>query len=72
MDALFLFIMECKWYKVCPMKSFCEQGRISEKWVLNYCKGNWENCVRYKMEEAGEYHPDNMLPDGSIKNDLLN
>jgi len=37
---------------------------------VNYCKGDWSKCVRYEMEETGHYHPDNMLPDGSIDDDL--
>jgi len=35
-----------------------------------FCKGDWESCVRYKMEENGEAHPDWMLPDGSIDTKL--
>ena len=61
---------ECKWYKVCPMKRYYEMGRIDEKWIKNYCKGNWKNCIRYKLEEKGIYHPDWMLPDGTIDESL--
>ena len=70
MGILFFVMMNCKWYNVCPMKRYFEQGKLDEKWILNYCKGDWGKCIRYKMEEAGEYHPDNMLPDGSINKDL--
>jgi len=62
---------ECKWYPVCPMKFYYEAGRLDEKWILDYCKSDWSKCVRYHLEESGQYHPDNMLPDGSIANDLL-
>ncbi|MFW5961462.1 MAG: uracil-DNA glycosylase [bacterium] len=62
--------MACKWYQVCPIKRYHEQGKIDEKWVENYCHGDNESCVRYQMEERGEYHPDNMLPDGTIAEDL--
>ena len=57
---------ECKWYQVCPMKKFYEQGKLDKKWIELYCKGDWDNCVRYHMEENGKSHPDNMMPDGSI------
>ncbi len=57
---------ECKWFFVCPMKSFYQKGKLPKTWIDNYCLGDWSNCVRYGMEERGEYHPDNMLPDGSI------
>jgi len=56
----------CKWYDVCPLKRFYEEGRLDKRWVEDYCKGDYSKCVRYKMEEAGTYHPDNMMPDGAI------
>ncbi|HOO39701.1 MAG TPA: uracil-DNA glycosylase [Deltaproteobacteria bacterium] len=53
------------------MKWFTEQGLLDRKWVDHYCLGgNWNTCVRYHMDERGEYHPDNMLPDGSIDHTL--
>jgi len=58
-------LAECKWYSACPMKRYYEAGFLDRKWVELYCKGNWSECVRYKMEEGGQYHPDWMLPDGS-------
>lgn len=63
-----IFRKECKWYPVCPMKKFYEEGIIERRWVELYCKGDWEICVRYQMEESGRYHEDNMLPDGSCLN----
>jgi uracil-DNA glycosylase len=61
---------ECRWYDVCPMKRYYEKRMLDKKWVQNYCRGNWENCVRYQMEENGQYHPDWMLPDGTIDKNL--
>jgi hypothetical protein len=57
---------KCKWYDVCPMKYYYKQGLIDKKWIEQYCFGNNEKCKRYQMEERGEPHPDNMLPDGTI------
>jgi len=63
-------IMTCKWYNVCPIKRFTDQGLLEEKWVNEYClKGN-KDCVRYQMEEKGEYHPDYMLPNGQYDETL--
>lgn len=56
----------CKWYDVCPLKRFYEEGKLDEKWIEDYCKGDYKSCVRYKMEEEGKPHPDNMLPNGEI------
>jgi hypothetical protein len=52
------------------MKKYYEMGKLDKKWIEGYCKGDWKSCVRYKMEKAGEYHPDNMLPDGGIDDSL--
>ena len=52
------------------MKEYYEEGKIDEKWIEKYCKGDNKSCVRYKMEESGEPHPDNMLPNGETREDL--
>jgi hypothetical protein len=62
---------QCKWYPVCPMKQFYEKGKLDKKWLERYCKGDWESCVRYRMEEEGRLHADNMRPDGSIDKKLM-
>jgi len=56
----------CKWYDMCPLKRFYERKALDKQWIENYCWSGYSNCVRYKMEENGVYHPDNMLPDGTI------
>ena len=61
---------DCKWFPMCPMKWFYEEGRLNRKWIELYCKGLWSTCVRYQMEENGSYHPDWMLPDGSLDDKL--
>ena len=65
-----ILLSDCKWYIVCPMKRFYEEGKLDKKWIELYCKGDWESCIRYQMEERGEPHPDWMLPDGSIDEKL--
>ncbi len=65
-----VFLKTCKWYDLCPMKRFYEKGILDKKWIELYCKGDWESCVRYQKEKKGEYHPDNMLPDGNIDKKL--
>jgi len=61
----------CKWYEMCPIKRFTDEGKLDPYWVNTYCKGDWTKCKRFQMEERGEYHPDNMLPDGSVREDLM-
>jgi hypothetical protein len=48
------------------MRRYYEEGKLDKKWIENYCHGDYKSCVRYQMEETGRYHPDNMLPDGTI------
>ena len=57
---------DCICYPSCPMKRYYEEGYLQKEWIDRYCQGDWENCVRYQMEESGEFHPDWMLPDGNI------
>ena len=52
------------------MKYYFGKGILDEKWIRDYCHGDWEKCVRYQMEERGQYHPDWMLPDGTVKDEL--
>jgi len=61
-----VLLTDCKWYPVCPMKRYYEGGYLQKEWIDRYCQGDWESCVRYQMEERGDFHPDWMLPDGSI------
>ncbi len=67
---LYVLSGECKWYQVCPMKRYYENGLLNHTWVELYCKGDWERCVRYHLQEKGESHPDWMLPDGTIDEEL--
>ena len=60
----------CKWYISCPIKFFVDHGKLDPKWVENYCLIGNKYCVRYKMEENVEYHPNNLLPNGTIRKDL--
>jgi len=61
---------DCKWFLMCPLKMLYDAGRLEPKWVELYCKGLRSTCVRYQMEEKGSYHPDWMLPDGSLDENL--
>jgi len=47
----------CKWYTVCPMKRFYEEGKLDEKWIKNYCMGDYESCVRYQMKRKASLIP---------------
>ncbi len=60
----------CQWYSCCPMRRFYRKGLLKRKWIDAYCQGNWHQCVRYRMESEGRYHPDWMLPDGSLEESL--
>jgi hypothetical protein len=61
----------CVWFSCCPLKRFYEQGKLDKKWIEKYCMGGGAGCVRRKMEDAGKFHPDSMMPDGTIDKNLL-
>ena len=63
-------ISPCKWYYCCPVRTYTEQGKLERYWIDNYCLAGNKGCIRYQMEEKGEYHPNNMLPNGEIREDL--
>ena len=56
----------CIWYNVCPIKTYADNNMIPTKWVKEYCLKANKNCIRYQLENKGQFHPDNMMPDGSI------
>jgi hypothetical protein len=60
----------CKWFDACPLKRFYEKGTLDKEWIENYCHNDYLKCVRYKLEEDGVFHPDDMMPDGTIKEGL--
>lgn len=65
-----MFRKECKWFQICPLRSFYEDGNLDTKWIESYCKGDCKYCIRYQIEESGEPHSDRMLPDGTISEKL--
>jgi len=71
-QKLIVFSEPCKWASSCPMKKYEKQGLIGKKWREMYCFGDWENCVRYQMQEQNKFHVDWMLPDGSLDEHLEN
>lgn len=61
----------CKWFQVCPIKFFVENGKLDHKWIEEYCLISNKDCKRYQLEESGKFHPDNLLPNGDIKENLF-
>ena len=59
-----VLLEDCKYYPFCAVKKHHDRGSLSEEWVELYCRGDWESCVRYNMEENGMQPSDWMLPDG--------
>ena len=60
----------CKWYDQCPVPRFYEQGKLNKKWIDLYCRGDWESCKRYQLEERNVPHPDHLLPNGESDHNL--
>jgi hypothetical protein len=60
----------CKWYRVCPIKKFTDEGKLERTWIERYCLVSNKTCIRFQMEGRGEPHPDNLLPNGETRKDL--
>jgi len=61
-----VLIDDCKYYPFCSIKKLHEKGAVSDEWVELYCRGDWESCIRFRMEEQGLNPSDWMLPDGKL------
>jgi DNA polymerase len=55
----------CKWYPLCPMKRLYKRGELDRQWIELFCKGDWESCFMYQMEEHGEHFPGSRLPNAN-------
>jgi uracil-DNA glycosylase family 4 len=65
-DRLKTLNADCKWYPLCPLKQHHDAGKLDSKWIELFCKGDWQSCVRFQMEENGQPHSDWLLPDGTM------
>jgi uracil-DNA glycosylase family 4 len=55
----------CKWYPLCPMKRLYKRGELDRQWIELFCKGDWESCFKYQMEEHGGHYPDSGSPNAN-------
>jgi len=44
-------IKTCKWFPVCPMKFYWEAGKLDDKYIKDFCHGDWLSCVRYQKKK---------------------
>ena len=47
--------VSCKWYHLCPIRQFYNQGYLARSWIELYCTGDWSRCVRF--QKADQYSP---------------
>ena len=43
---------------------------LSRRWTELYCKGDWESCIGYQMEERSELHLEASNLDGTLDEKL--
>jgi DNA polymerase len=60
----------CKWYPLCSMKQLYKRGELDREWIELFCKGDWESCFMYQMEEHGEHYPDSGSPNANPGQDI--
>jgi predicted metallo-beta-lactamase superfamily hydrolase len=63
-------VKPCDWYRASPICEDTDRGGLESYWVDNYCLVGNRNCVRYQMKERGGRPPDNLLPDGTVREGL--
>ena len=61
---------QCGEYHRCPLVEYYEQGKLESEWIELYCKGNWNDCVRYQLLKSGALELEFVLPDGSVEDRL--
>ena len=61
---------KCIWYDYWPIPEFVSSGKLAYTWIESYCNVANENCKRYQLENYGRSMPDNLLPDGTLKEKL--
>ncbi len=59
----------CRWFYMCPIRSYTQAKLLKYFWTDHYCLGSWSECERYRLENRGIPHADAMLPDGSYIED---
>ena len=69
-NRLQVLLKPCRWYPACPIRRYFEEALIDSRWVDLYCLGDWSSCRRLHCQERGESHPDWMMPDGLLREDL--
>lgn len=52
----------------CPMYGLFSLKGTLEIWKVNYCRGPYETCARYKMSREGRTVPISLLPNGKHLN----
>ena len=48
----------------CPLFAVFTMNSALGVWKSNYCTAEYARCARYRLSEAGEPVPQNLLPNG--------
>ncbi|ADB58121.1 hypothetical protein [Archaeoglobus profundus] len=59
-------MVECPYLQNCPFFNRLQLSATAEMLKERYCKGNFENCARYKLRKDGKPVPDNLWPNGKM------
>jgi len=62
---LAVLMRTCPLYARCPVGRRYDRGLLPRRWIDRYCRGLWNTCSRYRLQERGDTVPDWMLPDGT-------
>lgn len=55
---------QCTHIDSCELFPLLEQGGFLKVWQTSYCRGEYEQCARFRASQRGERPPINLLPSG--------
>lgn len=56
--------MPCPRVVACPMFPMFTLKSSLRVWQTRYCEGDYEQCLRFRLQSAGTCAPPNLLPNG--------
>lgn len=58
---------ECLFLSSCPFFETLSLPTSAEILKVQYCRGDYQKCTRYKLKSTGKQPSSDMWPDGSIR-----
>lgn len=57
---------DCPHMGNCPMYALLQLSGTLKTWQSRYCKADYAQCARYKLNVVGRPVPQNLMPNGAL------